>query len=243
MTRRGQARAESPGTFSDQVASEHRRIDADAWADIYVVGDVHGCRRTFERLLDRLDVGPDDLVVCVGDVVRKGPDSKGALALVRERENVLTVRGNNEQGLLDGSKSDPALDAEDLSYIETLPLAISWEDVLVVHGGIDHREPLSEHAPEDVLNTRSLTGGGYERPYWFERRSERPQVFFGHTVLAEAFETPYAVGLDTGCVYGGELTAYDWRAGEFVTVEPPETYRSRSDDSIVSPRPAEPVTE
>jgi serine/threonine protein phosphatase 1 len=225
------------------VEDYHQRIDSDAWDDIYVVGDVHGCRETFERLLDRLDVTPDDLVVCVGDLVRKGPDSQGALSLVRERENVLSVRGNNEQGLLDGSKSDPSLDEDDYEYMESLPLAISWDDAVVIHGGVNHRKPLADHSVEDLLNMRSLAGGGYQRPYWFETRTEGPRVFFGHTVLAEAFETPYAVGLDTGCVYGGELTAYDFRAGEFVSVDPPETYESRSEDSIVSPRAGEPLAE
>ena len=244
MIRRGQQANASSVDFAESVTPHHHRIDPDDWDDIYVVGDVHGCRATFERLLDeKLGVSGHDLVVCVGDLVRKGPDSKGALSLVRERDNVLSVRGNNEQGLLDGSKSDPALDAADLEFIETLPLAISFADALVVHGGLDHREPVADHDPTDILNMRSLTGGGYERPFWFETRAEGPRVFFGHTVLSEAFATPYAVGLDTGCVYGGQLTAYDWYAGEFVTVDPGRTYQERSSDSIVDPQPKERLAE
>lgn len=230
-------------SLPEPLAASHWRIDTGAWDNLYLVGDIHGCCGAFERLLAELDVGPSDLVVCVGDLVRKGPDSKGVLALVREHENILSVRGNNEQGLLDGTKSDPALDESDLEYIETLPLAISWDDGLVVHGGLNHHKPLAEHSRKDLLNMRSLTGGGYERPYWFETRSNGPQVFFGHTVLSTAFETPYAVGLDTGCVYGGRLTAYDYQAKEFVSVDPAETYQSRSDDSIVTPRPGERLTE
>lgn len=244
MIRPGQQADAPPVAFSDSVTPHHRRIDADDWDDIYIVGDVHGCRNTFERLLDdELGVGADDLVVCVGDIIRKGPDSAGALSLVRERDNVCSVRGNNEQGLLDGSKSDPALDSEALAFIETLPLALSFDDALVVHGGIDHRKPVADHGPADLLNMRSLAAGGYERPFWFETRAERPQVFFGHTVLSESFATPYAVGLDTGCVYGGRLTAYDWHAETFVTVEPPETYQERSADSIVDPQPTERLVE
>ncbi len=234
----GQHAAGVPVEFADSVSPHHRRIDTDDWEDIYVVGDVHGCRAAFERLLDdELRVSTDDLVICVGDIVRKGPDSKGALSVVRERENVYTVRGNNEQGLLDGTKSDPTLDEGDIGFIETLPLAISFDDALVVHGGLDHRKAVGDHDPTDILNMRSLAGSGYERPFWFEARTEGPQVFFGHTVLSEAFATPYAVGLDTGCVYGGRLTAYDWYAGEFVSVAPVETYRDRSSDSIVDPQP------
>jgi serine/threonine protein phosphatase 1 len=244
MTGPGQQVNAAPVEFAESVTPHHHRIDVDEWDDIYVVGDVHGCRDTFERMLDdELNVAADDLVVCVGDIVRKGPDSKGALSVLRERENVYSVRGNNEQGLLDGSKSDPALDGEDIEFIETLPLAISFAETLVVHGGLNHRRAVIDHDPSDILNMRSLTGGGYERPFWFETRAEGPRVFFGHTVLSEAFATPYAVGLDTGCVYGGQLTAYDWHAGEFVSIEPPETYRDRSADSIVDPRRTERLVE
>jgi serine/threonine protein phosphatase 1 len=217
----------------------HERIDADRYDDIYVVGDVHGCRRTFERLLDRLALGPDDLVVTVGDLVRKGPDSTGALDIARVQQNVVSVRGNNEQHLVSGRKSHPDHDAEDIAFMESLPLAISFDDALVVHGGIDHRKPLAAHDREDLLNMRSLAEfGGYERPLWFETREERPRVFFGHTPLSEPFASPHAVGLDTGCVYGGQLTAYDYRRDRFISVDPPTTYEQRSSDDIVTPRRA-----
>ncbi len=229
-------------TFDPTLDAPTRRIDASAWDDIYVVGDIHGCRGTLERLLDELAPTDDDLVVFVGDLVRKGPDSKGVLDLVRERENLLSVRGNNEQKLVDGRKSIDALTEADYDYVESLPVAISWDDALVVHGGIDHRKPVAEHTLTELLNNRSLVpDGSYDRPYWFETRRESPRVFFGHTVLAEPFVTDHAVGLDTGCVYGGQLTAYDYRADELVTVEPPETYVSRSTDSIVDARVADPV--
>lgn len=228
-------------TLDTDVDASHRTLDGDDWDDIYVVGDVHGCRATLERLLDSLAPDPNDLVVFVGDLVRKGPDSKGVLDIVRSRSNLLAVRGNNEQKLLDGRKSIDSLTDDDLAYLDSLPVAISWDDVAVVHGGIDHRKPVAEHTLTELLNTRSLAPeGGYERPFWFETRRESPRVFFGHTVLADPFESDHAVGLDTGCVYGGRLTAYDYRNSEFVSVDPPETYRSRSSDSIVDPRPATP---
>jgi serine/threonine protein phosphatase 1 len=234
------------GTPTPTLATDvpHRRVDADEWDEIHVVGDVHGCRATLERLLDRLEPTPEDLVVFVGDLVRKGPDSAGVIELVRERPNFLSVRGNNEQKLLDGRKSLVSFSEADLAYLRSLPVVLSWEGAMVVHGGVDHRKPLAEHSVTELLNTRSLhPDGGYERPFWFETRRQVPQIFFGHTVLAESFATEWAVGLDTGCVYGGQLTAYTRSTGEFVAVEPAETYQSRSADSIVDPRPDAPALE
>jgi len=227
-------------TLNTEIDAPHRRIDSTGWNDIYVVGDVHGCQATLERLLAELALTGDDLVVFVGDLVRKGPDSKGVLDLVRERPNLVSVRGNNEQKLVDGRKSIDALTEADYDYVASMPVAISWDDALVVHGGIDHRKPVVEHTLTELLNNRSLVpDGSYDRPYWFETRRESPRVFFGHTVLAEPFVTDHAVGLDTGCVYGGQLTAYDYRTDELVTVDPPETYVSRSADSSVEPRVAD----
>lgn len=226
-----------PLDSNDGLQRVHQRLDADRWDDIYVVGDVHGCLSELEALMDNLSVGADDLVVFVGDLVRKGPSSRDVLEFVMERPNVCTVRGNNEQKLIDGDAELPELDAEHLEYVESLPVIISWDDVAVVHGGIDHRKPLSEHTVDELLNMRSLAPeGGYTRPLWFEMRREYPRVFFGHTVLSEPLETEWAVGLDTGCVHGRQLTAYDYRESRFVGISPDTTYEERSSDSIVTPR-------
>jgi len=223
-------------TFDASVP--HRHIDASNWAEIYVIGDVHGCADTLDRLVDRIDPGPSTLLVFVGDLVRKGPDSPGVVSRVREMDNAVSVRGNNEMKLLRGEASIEGLTDEDLAYLASLPVALSWEGSVVVHGGIDHRKPLADHGVEELLTSRSLAPeGGYTRPFWFETRCERPRVFFGHTVLAEPFETDHAVGLDTGCVHGGQLTAYDWTRERFLAAEPPESYVERSSDSVVRPRP------
>jgi serine/threonine protein phosphatase 1 len=220
-----------------ELRESHHRIEADRWDDVYVVGDVHGCLPALERLVDRIDPDEDTLLVVVGDLIRKGPDSHGVVEFVRERDNVVSVRGNNEAKVVRGDEEVPGLTGEDRAYIESLPHAISWDGHLVVHGGVDPRKSLGDHDPGELLTMRSLTpDGSYDRPYWFEEYADSPRVFFGHTVLAEPYESAGAVGLDTGCVYGGELTAYHVGSGEFVTVEPEETYQGRSDDSIVSPR-------
>jgi serine/threonine protein phosphatase 1 len=225
--------------FSESV--RHRRVDASEWEDVFVVGDVHGCRGELERLLDELGVTDDDLVVFVGDLVRKGPDSAGVVELVRESENMLTVRGNNEEKLIRGTKQLADLSEADMAWIRDLPVAISWEDTLVVHGGVDPRKDLEEHSVDELENCRSLTDGSYARPFWWEEYGGPSRVFFGHTVLARPVVRDHAVGLDTGCVYGGRLTAYDWRDDEFVSVEPDETVQERSDSKIVEPAMAPPA--
>ncbi|WP_226479812.1 metallophosphoesterase family protein [Natrinema amylolyticum] len=204
--------------FDDSVSFDHRHIDLENRDDVYVVGDVHGCLDSLEALLDTLELGANDLAVFVGDLVRKGPESKAVLDRVRRSPRLVSVRGNNERKLLEGEASLPALDAVDYQYLESLPAAISWDGGLVVHGGVDPSRALSSHSGDDVLTMRSPDGDGYDGPFWFETYEGPPRVFFGHTVLAEPIEREWAVGLDTGCVYGGRLTAYDVCRGESISV-------------------------
>lgn len=221
--------------LDDPIEQLHHRVDTDQWENIYVVGDIHGCRSEFERLLERIDLNADDLVVVVGDLIRKGPDSEGVIDIVRERSNVRSVRGNNEDKVLRGDADLPSLDDADHSFLSSLPVAISWDTTLVVHGGVDPKTPLEEHDTDDMLTMRAPHGDGYDGPFWFEEYDGSPRVFFGHTVLEEPVVTDGAVGLDTGCVYGGELTAYDVSTSTLISIPAEETYQKRSQDSIVSP--------
>jgi serine/threonine protein phosphatase 1 len=222
--------------FNHRVAAHHRRLDAAAWDDIYVVGDVHGCLRELETLVDGIDPSDDDLLVFVGDLVRKGPNSKGVIDYVRDAPNMVTVRGNNEEKLLCGTATLPELSEADLAWLRSLPVAVSFDDALVVHGGVDPREPLAAHDVDDLLEMRSLSSG-YERPFWWERYDGPLTVFFGHTPLERPVVREHAVGLDTGCVYGGSLTAYRWSDGTLFELSADRTVEHRPASKFVTPRP------
>jgi serine/threonine protein phosphatase 1 len=227
-----------PPEFAPDVG--HLHVDESAWDDIHVLGDVHGCLREFETMLDRLDVTDDDLVVVVGDLVRKGPDSAGVVDRVRELDNVRTVRGNNEEKFLTGEKTaaSAGLTEAHVEWMADQPVAITFGDALVVHGGVDPRRPLVAHTVHDLQTTRSLSTG-YERPFWWDVYDGPRTVFFGHTPLAAPVVRDRAVGLDTGCVYGGELTAYDYRADALRTVASAATHEERAASKFVEPGRAE----
>jgi serine/threonine protein phosphatase 1 len=73
----------------------------------YVIGDIHGCYREFERLLnlcsDHADVRPARLIT-LGDYVDRGPDSCGVVQLIRHRlageytifKSIINLKGNHE---------------------------------------------------------------------------------------------------------------------------------------------------
>ena len=81
---------------------------------------------------------------------------------------------------------------------------------------------------------RSPHGNGYDGPFWYDNYDGQYRVFFGHTVHDSPIEREHAVGLDTGCVYGGMLTAYDHRHEEYITVDQTTTHQERDDSKVVS---------
>ena len=49
-----------------------------------VIGDIHGCARKLNRLLDRIESIPNRIAVFVGDYVDIGPDSKQVITRLIE---------------------------------------------------------------------------------------------------------------------------------------------------------------
>jgi hypothetical protein len=189
-----------------------------------LVGDVHGCRAELEALLSRLGFAAGDRLVLVGDLVVRGPDPAGTLDLVTQVGG-RAVRGNHEDRLLrcrsgerpTGPQQRVVMDAlapRHWAQIEALPL---WLDLpehgaRVVHAGVVPGVPIERQAPRALLYMRCLgpSGEAVEKrgaTLWGARYRGPPHVVFGHNAQAEPQLHPDATGLDTGCAYGGRLTA------------------------------------
>ena len=188
-----------------------------------IVGDVHGCRRELEQLLDRIRFSSGDRLIFVGDLVARGPDSLGVLDVAR-RTGALIVRGNHEQKLLDWYDDDEtelgrthmevarAMRDVDWTLLETSPLWIDLPEhgARVVHAGVLPGVPIEEQHPDTLMRIRTV---GKKVP-WGERYRGAPQIVFGHNALGGLQLHPWATGLDTACVYGGRLSAMVLREGE-----------------------------
>lgn len=194
------------------------------------IGDVHGCARELERLLEAVHWSSSDRVYFVGDLVARGPKSSDVLGIFR-RIRAQGVLGNHEDRLLEardarragrtGPHLSPSheslmtrLSEEDWALLETLPLAldIPEHDVRVVHAGVVPGVPLAKQQRRDLLKMRALESDGTATSSWRERSwaadyAGPPHVVFGHNALSGVQLHPHATGLDSACVYGGALTA------------------------------------
>jgi len=216
----------------------------------WIIGDIHGCLRELEDLLEKLP--GDARLIFVGDYIDRGPDAKGVIErLMAESQRSIFLRGNHEQMLLDyfhepenpdtliwlksvngGPQTlasyglGPGAAYEDLpashrGFIEGLPLYYEGDDFIAVHAGVNvaiHR--LEDQAADDLL---------YIRMNWINHEAAWPgkHVVYGHTPARylfgrerqhEIIRGKNSTGIDTGCVYGGSLTALNPATREVIQV-------------------------
>jgi hypothetical protein len=101
-----------------------------------------------------------------------------------------------------------SLEPGDLAWLEALPLWLGLPEhgARIVHAGLDPVLPFGEQTVETLLHVRTARAAGRE-VLWGELYEGPVHVVFGHHARAGLQVHPFATGLDTGCVYGGSLTA------------------------------------
>lgn len=186
------------------------------------VGDIQGCLEPLQRLLvaTGFTVGRDQLLP-VGDLVNKGPDSDAVLRLCIEL-GAEPVLGNHDLHWLDRQKGDPTL----RQWLRQQPFVRIFDDVVMVHGGLhphwDEAKLRATWSADDIdyaVNVRYCDVEGNRpdedwpppgppfRP-WDDFYQGSRRVVFGHWARRGLVVRRQCVGLDTGCVYGGQLSAW-----------------------------------
>lgn len=204
-----------------------------------IVGDVHGCIVELTSLLDSLAVSSSDRVVFVGDLLARGPDSRAVLELFR-RIGGRSVLGNHEARLLEahrariGGNKRPRLAPPDYALLHQLSeadwallaelplyLPLPEHDACIVHAGLVPELPLDAQDAWTLTHVRSLDAAGrpserHDHEPWAVRYRSGPHIVFGHNSRLGLQLQPRATGLDTGCVYGGRLSALLLSPGQAV---------------------------
>lgn len=105
-------------------------------------------------------------------------------------------------------------------------------DWVVVHAGIAPGMSLKATPPDVLCSLRRIPNLPGE-PYWYEAYQGPKLVLFGHTPSKFPRACHYgtklvALGLDTGCVYGGTLTAYCIESEDMVSIDAKRNYCERN---------------
>jgi diadenosine tetraphosphatase ApaH/serine/threonine PP2A family protein phosphatase len=206
-----------------------------------VVGDIHGCYDELEDMLAEVRFAADDRLISVGDLITKGPKNREVLERFMSDPQFSAVMGNHDLALRrkwNGEKvklkdsqkptnKELKKDKERyLSYLNSLPFIIDLGTHLVVHAGVRPGVALHSQTSEDLTELRSLGKDRTARDGtpWYEVYDGEKVVLFGHWPSPQPRRGQRAIGLDTGCVYGQQLTAYIIETGEFKTVPARQRY-------------------
>jgi serine/threonine protein phosphatase 1 len=206
-----------------------------------VVGDIHGCYDELVELLQKVDLASDDRVVSVGDLIVKGPKNKDVLDLFSNDARFSSVIGNHDLKVLSFWKGEEVFLKESqkqvclelgseksryAAYLNSLPFILNLNSHAVVHAGVRPGVPLSNQSPQDLVELRTLGKDRTSRDGipWYEVYDEGPTILFGHWPFPVPRISRRAIGLDTGCVYGHQLTAHVLETGEFIRVQARKIY-------------------
>jgi polynucleotide kinase-phosphatase len=192
--------------------------------------------------------------VFVGDLVDRGPDSPGVLRLVMGMvagSNALCVSGNHEAKLVRAlGRNDvkathglqETLDQLALEDQDFVIAAREFCDALVAHYVLDDGRLVVAHAGlKEKYHGRASgrvrafalygdTSGETDdfglpvRYPWADDYRGTATVLYGHTPVPEPEWINNTMCLDTGCVFGGSLTALRYPEREVVSVSAHDTY-------------------
>jgi serine/threonine protein phosphatase 1 len=206
------------------------------------IGDIHGCSAALRALLEEIGPGRDDTLVCLGDYIDRGPDSRGVLDQILELERhcrLIPLLGNHEEMLLAALADREALKRW-LSIGGTEAVrSYGWSSGGPRRALADlipkkHRDFLARCRAYHETATHLFLHAGYEPDLplgqqpalalrWrvTDATTAKPHcsgkvAIVGHTPQhsGEILDLGFLVCLDTNCHRGGWLTALDVGSGQ-----------------------------
>jgi protein phosphatase len=206
-------------------------------------------------------------LVFLGDLVDRGPDSPQVLRLVMDAVDAgvaLCVPGNHDIKLLRKLKGrDVSMKhgiAETLTQLEQEPSAfrerlIAFLDGLISHYVFDEGKLVVAHA--GMKESMQGRGSGGVRDFalygettgetddaglpvrynWAAEYRGKAMVVYGHTPVRQPEWLNHTVNIDTGCVFGGALTALRYPERDIISV-PAERIYYASDSPFLKQEPA-----
>lgn len=209
------------------------------------IGDIHGCARSLDALLDCLDLAPDDHLVFIGDYIDRGPDSNGVIARLlklAETQRCTFLRGNHETFMLDyfdykeselwrlngGLITMQSYLAENgrieipdthVQFVRDTEIYFDTPDFFFVHAGLKPHLSIAENLERFGEDVFLWERSHFDAP---ELAWEKP-VVCGHTPRPFPVNERKLIAIDTGCVYPmhpqlGRLTAVRLPERTFVEV-------------------------
>jgi len=205
--------------------------------NLIIYGDVHGCYKSLKSLRKEINPQKNDIEVCVGDVITKGKNSIKVLdylikkniqsvrgnhedKLLRYLKYAKTKKKNPV--VLNDDEQDiiSQLTKEHIEYLQNMPYFIKSKKITILHGGLLNNfdlDSLFQREMQLMLRLRYLDKNCHYISYKQENArsvfwadlydGNQGFIVYGHRWTQEVQKSQYAIGIDTGCVYGNRLSA------------------------------------
>ncbi len=209
----------------------------------FVIGDIHGCVRALDTLLDYLAPTPSDRIIGLGDFIDRGPDSKGVIDRLIELQHqgiFSGIMGNHEEMAIQSREALKRPGELGLPQYHDW-LVFGGYEAVQSYGGVrgslkdipeDHWLFMQTLVPYVELPNHLLVHAGAESntpmnqqtPDWLRwKRFNDPAPHFsgkplicGHTKGATIRNHGHAVCIDTGAYKGGWLTCLELETGQIL---------------------------
>jgi serine/threonine protein phosphatase 1 len=199
----------------------------------FAIGDIHGCLDKLEDLISVIDPKPQDTLVFLGDYIDRGEMGREVIDFLIELSDetpCVFLRGNHEDMFLTflefgsnrtlyfangGMKTIESYIRPDSftspeQVVRAMPGShrrffsrLKWyhedENYLYVHAGIKPHLGIELQDRNELIWIRD--------EFIFSPTGIKKKVIFGHTPFARPMVKSDKIGIDTGAVYGGTLTA------------------------------------
>lgn len=207
----------------------------------FAISDIHGCLDELDELLALINPTKKDTIIFLGDYIDRGPKSMEVidyLIWLKDRVNCIFLKGNHEDMFLNCyiNRLDPylflsnggketlksyrirafewnslaSIPESHMEFLRDLKLYYKDENYMYVHAGI-RPENGTVQSEEDLLWIRSN--------FIYKDTHYKEKVIFGHTPFDDPLVMIDKIGIDTGCCFGGKLTAIELPQEKFYFVK------------------------
>lgn len=201
---------------------------------LYAIGDIHGMLEHLKAILEMIDAdraehGQSSKIIFLGDYVDRGPDSKGVidLCIERSKENTdlvehIFLMGNHEDMMVNDRDSwtwfpqnggpqtiqsygvtdylNFKLPPAHAAFVRNLRVYYQFKHFVFVHAGIHPDLEVYANSDKNMMWDRRFVNFNDDYKYGYH-------VTCGHTPMDTIKIRKNLVCIDTGCVFGGPLSA------------------------------------
>ena len=198
----------------------------------FVVGDIHGCYRSFKKLIeDKIELKKTDQLFLLGDYIDKGPESRKMLnyiiKLIDKGYGIYPLMGNHEQTLLDTEANDSKqilvwlmrrspdmlkegrLRKKHRKFLNSLPYYYKLDNFFLVHANFNYQADKPFEDNEAMLWKRKFDRN--------DKILKKKTLIHGHQpeniddIILSAKNRAKTIGLDNGVNYIKKHRIYDYK--------------------------------